>query len=137
MFVQKRNARTGEFEWAAVGAGGESEDGKQTCNALRPHPAVACLFAAEEFVHRCCVAEGDADEAASDLLRSSTYLDMLHDARRNQAYARAIKGAVEAVRGGSPILDIGTGTGLLALLAARCEGPFFWHFLPLPSPHHS
>lgn len=69
----------------------------------------------------CCIAEGDAEEAASDLLRSSTYLDMLHDARRNQAYAKAIKSAVEAVRGCSPILDIGTGTGLLALLAARCE----------------
>ena len=34
MFVQKLNARTGEFEWAAVGADGECEDGKQVCNAL-------------------------------------------------------------------------------------------------------
>ena len=34
MYVQKLNARTGQFEWAAVGADGESDGGKQVCNAL-------------------------------------------------------------------------------------------------------
>ena len=42
--------------------------------------------------------------------------NMLADARRNQAYRRAIEGAGLA---GKSVLDIGAGSGLLAMMAAR------------------
>ena len=42
--------------------------------------------------------------------------NMLEDSARNHAYARAI---ARAVAGGDKVLDIGAGTGLLAMMAAR------------------
>lgn len=44
------------------------------------------------------------------------HYSMVNDARRNRAFDRAIKKAVTA---GSRVLDIGAGTGLLAMMAAR------------------
>jgi protein arginine N-methyltransferase 7 len=59
----------------------------------------------------------DAAAAADDVLDAvagSSYLDMLNDAARNEAFAAAIA----ATSHGRSVLDIGTGTGVLALLAA-------------------
>ena len=44
------------------------------------------------------------------------YSQMVSDRLRTQAYARALE---HAIRPGSTVLDIGTGTGILALLACR------------------
>jgi protein arginine N-methyltransferase 7 len=57
---------------------------------------------------------GDDGNAAADAVASSSYLDMLNDAPRNAAFAAALAVAAPGRR----VLDIGTGTGLLALLAS-------------------
>lgn len=52
----------------------------------------------------------------------SAFADMLHDTERNQKYSAAIKEAVDSTKlqgKKANVLDIGTGTGLLAMLAAR------------------
>lgn len=51
------------------------------------------------------------------------HYDMLHDQQRNEAYETAIARAVATKRLGSQgpvhVLDMGTGTGLLSMFAAR------------------
>ncbi len=47
------------------------------------------------------------------------HIPMLNDARRNDAFEEAIKGAIAAAGPGARVLDIGTGSGLLSMMAAR------------------
>ncbi|KAF8662332.1 hypothetical protein HU200_056543 [Digitaria exilis] len=53
------------------------------------------------------------------LLAATSYLDMLNDAARNRAYRRAIDATVTDPN--SRVLDIGAGTGLLSMMAARAS----------------
>ena len=47
------------------------------------------------------------------------HIPMLNDERRNHAFERAIRQAVETQGADARILDIGTGSGLLSMMAAR------------------
>jgi type II protein arginine methyltransferase len=47
------------------------------------------------------------------------HIPMMNDTRRNDAFEAAIKVAVEKTGPGARVLDIGTGSGLLSMMAAR------------------
>lgn len=47
------------------------------------------------------------------------HIPMMNDTRRNDAFEAAIKAAIEATGPDAQILDIGTGSGLLSMMAAR------------------
>ncbi|KAF3448338.1 hypothetical protein FNV43_RR09051 [Rhamnella rubrinervis] len=53
------------------------------------------------------------------LLATTSYLDMLNDSRRNRAYREAID---KTITNPCHVLDIGAGTGLLSMMAARAMG---------------
>lgn len=102
--------------------------------------AMLCAFLRNRGLHADALAMGEAAVAAApDSLAIATevrgvlskgvqdfHRSMLLDRTRNRAYARAIE---RMVRPGMNVLEIGTGGGLLAMLAARagarvvtCEG---------------
>ncbi|XP_054823296.1 protein arginine N-methyltransferase 1.6 [Prosopis cineraria] len=53
------------------------------------------------------------------LLAMTSYLDMLNDSRRNRAFREAIE---KTITKPCHVLDIGAGTGLLSMMAARAMG---------------
>uniref|UniRef100_A0A7N0U0Y0 Uncharacterized protein n=1 Tax=Kalanchoe fedtschenkoi TaxID=63787 RepID=A0A7N0U0Y0_KALFE len=59
---------------------------------------------------------GGWEDSRSPLLAKTSYLDMLNDTRRNRAYYEAIK---KTITKPCHVLDIGAGTGLLSMMAAR------------------
>ncbi|XP_052231966.1 protein arginine N-methyltransferase 7-like isoform X1 [Dreissena polymorpha] len=63
----------------------------------------------------------DEYDFKQEIARSS-YADMLHDTERNRLYYEGLKVAIELKRKAGQavhVLDIGTGTGLLSMMAAR------------------
>ncbi|CAN4097771.1 unnamed protein product [Withania somnifera] len=59
------------------------------------------------------------DAATKQLLANTSYLDMLNDTPRNKAYRQAIDNTITKP---CHVLDIGAGTGLLSMMAARAMG---------------
>jgi len=66
----------------------------------------------------CC--EEDDDDIKHEIARS-TYAGMLHDSERNSKYHEGIRKAIKKVKESgakTAVLDIGTGSGILAMMAA-------------------
>lgn len=62
------------------------------------------------------IEEQDSDNSQKPLLATTSYLDMLNDSPRNKAFHQAIHNTVTKP---CHVLDIGAGTGLLSMIAAR------------------
>ncbi|KGN50251.1 protein arginine N-methyltransferase 1.6 [Cucumis sativus] len=61
-------------------------------------------------------AEGVPENSQKPLLATTSYLDMLNDSTRNRAFCEAIDKTISKP---CHVLDIGAGTGLLSMMAAR------------------
>ena len=92
-------------------------------NVLRDQGRLADAEASYRKAVELAPASVDANINLSSVLSSLVapwHIVMMNDAVRNAAYADAIKSAVTAQ---TRVLEIGTGSGLLAMLAARCGAP--------------
>ncbi|XP_046426802.1 protein arginine N-methyltransferase 7 isoform X1 [Neodiprion fabricii] len=70
-----------------------------------------------------CWEEKDPDYDYHQEVARSAFADMLHDKERNEKYFAALKAAIDkkhALGKKANVLDIGTGTGLLSMMAAKC-----------------
>ncbi|PWA45607.1 protein arginine methyltransferase 7 [Artemisia annua] len=59
------------------------------------------------------------NNSKQQLLANTCYLDMLNDTPRNTAYRNAIDSTLLSLNHYTHVLDIGSGTGLLSMMAAR------------------
>ncbi|XP_051157383.1 protein arginine N-methyltransferase 7 [Leptopilina boulardi] len=67
--------------------------------------------------------EKDSDYDYHQEIARSAFADMLHDEERNKKYYSALKSAIDKKHKNGEeanVLDIGTGTGLLSMMAAKC-----------------
>ncbi|ELT87312.1 hypothetical protein CAPTEDRAFT_168548 [Capitella teleta] len=65
----------------------------------------------------------DEDYDYQQEVARSAYADMLHDTERNQKYLLGLKAAIQRMHQkgkAASVLDIGTGTGLLSMMAVTC-----------------
>src|SRR5688572_7151858 len=132
--AEARNLFEKARELAANGAHARAADCLREAIRLRPDYAAAYCnlgLAVDELgdgeeALRLLQKAAELDPASADIrtnLRIASarrvpmwHFSMMNDAARNDAYERAIRAAV---RPGSLVLDIGTGSGLLAMMAAR------------------
>eukprot|EP00053_Salpingoeca_punica_P020134 m.208708 g.208708 ORF g.208708 m.208708 type:complete len:664 (-) comp17801_c1_seq2:2805-4796(-) len=80
--------------------------------------AFGARFNAATGQHEWVARDSDEDSASGEL-SASFYGDMLNDTERNRQYEAAIAWAVRTAGPQAVVLDIGTGTGLLAMMAVR------------------
>ncbi|KAK9156453.1 hypothetical protein Sjap_003933 [Stephania japonica] len=88
--------------------------------SLRPHQSSGCLgkkLGKRKREKKVGRRSGKADGLPpNDLLSLMSYLDMLNDSWRNRAFREAIE---KTLKKPCHVLDIGAGTGLLSMMAAR------------------